>query len=127
MVTIVLLSFYFKTYSQNNYIKIKDIIINSDTTCIVPTRLIKDANIKLIERNAFAKIIAEQDTIIILYERQVDEYYCTVTEMQDRLINADKINNELKESIIKKQKLNKIFIGTTCGIAVVTALSLLLK
>lgn len=127
LLTIAIQLFCFKIYCQNNTIKIRDIIINSDTTCIVPTKLLKTANVKLIERESFYNIMTQQDSMINLYERQVDQYYCITTDLQDRIISKDNLTEDLRKSIERKQKTNKIFIGTTCGFLATTILVLLIK
>lgn len=68
MLTIALLLCCFKSWCQN---KVSELSFTGnqlapDSTCIVPIKLIKQANIKLIERNSFTKVMQEQEDIIKL-------------------------------------------------------------
>ena len=75
----------------------------------------------------FAKIICQQDTIINLQKQEIKEYSIIVSDMQSRILDANKYNEELQVIIEKQRVKNKIFIGTTCGAIAVTALLLLLN
>lgn len=130
LLTIVLLLLTFKSYCQT-----KEPIASStgelqligDGKCIVPIELIRKANAKLVERKYFAKIICQQDTIINLQKQEIKEYSIIVSDMQSRILDANKYNEELQVIIEKQRVKNKIFIGTTCGAIAVTALLLLLN
>lgn len=120
----------FKSYCQN-----KEPIVSStgevqligDGKCIVPIELIRKANAKLIERKGFAQIICQQDTIIRLQKLQINEYNNIVIDMQSRITDANKYNEELHSTIEKQRKKNKILVGTTCGTVAITILVLLIK
>ena len=84
-------------------------------------------NAKLIERKGFAQIICQQDTIIRLQKLQIKEYNNIVVDMQSRIIDANKYNEELNTAIERQRKKNKILVGTTCGALAVTVLVLLIK
>lgn len=130
LLTIVLLLLTFKSYCQT-----KEPIASStgelqligDDKCIVPIELIRKANAKLIERKGFAQIICQQDTIIRLQKLQINEYNNIVVDMQSRIIDANKYNEELNTAIERQRKKNKILVGTTCGALAVTVLVLLIK
>lgn len=69
MLTIALLLCCFKSWCQNKVSELSftgEIQLAPDSTCIVPIKLIKQANIKLIERNSFTKVMQEQEDIIKL-------------------------------------------------------------
>lgn len=130
MLLIVCLLLTFKSYCQN-----KEPIVSStgevqligDGKCIVPIELIRKANAKLIERKGFAQIICQQDTIIRLHKLQINEYNNIVIDMQSRITDANKYNEELHSIIEKQRKKNKILVGTTCGTVAITILVLLIK
>lgn len=130
LLTIVLSLLTFKSYCQT-----KEPIVSStgelqligDGKCIVPIELIRKANAKLIERKGFAQIICQQDTIIRLQKLQIKEYNNIVVDMQSRIIDANKYNEELNTAIERQRKKNKILVGTTCGALAVTVLVLLIK
>jgi hypothetical protein len=120
----------FKSYCQT-----KELIASStgelqligDDKCIVPIELIRKANAKLIERKGFAQIICQQDTIIRLQKLQINEYNNIVVDIQSRITDANKYNEELHATIEKQRNKNKILVGTTCGAVAVTILVLLIK
>ena len=77
MLTIVLLLCCFKSWCQNKVSELSftgEIQLAPDSTCIVPIKLIKQANIKLIERNSFTKVMQEQEDIIKLQKLELKEY-----------------------------------------------------
>lgn len=104
-----------------------EIQLIGDNKCIVPVELIRRANAKLIERKGFAQLICQQDTIIRLQKLQIKEYNTIVTDMQSRIVDVNKYNEELHAAIERQKKKNRILIGTTCGAVAVTILVLLIK
>lgn len=130
LLTIVLLLLTFKSYCQTKEPSVSstgELQLIGDGKCIVPIELIRKANAKLIERKGFAKIICQQDTIIRLQKLQINEYNNVVIDMQSRITDANKYNEELHAAIEKQIKKNKILVGTTCGTVAVTILVLLIK
>ena len=126
--TIALLLYCSKSWCQNNVGSSSftgEIQLISDSTCIVPIKLIKQANVKLIERNSFSKIITEQNDIINLQKQEIKECSVIIKDMQNRIVISNNINNELNDRIDKYRKRNKILIGTTCGAVLITALVLI--
>ena len=107
--------------------KLGEIQLAPDSTCIVPIKLIKQANVKLIERNSFIKIIQEQEDIIKLQKLELKEYSVIVGDMQNRIVSYNTINNDLNKQIEQYKKRNRILIGTSCGVVVVAALILIIK
>ncbi len=130
LLTIVLLLLTFKSYCQTKEqiaSPTGELQLTGDGKCIVPIELIRKANAKLIERKGFAQIICQQDTIIRLQKLQINEYNNVVIDMQSRITDANKYNEELHAAIEKQRKKNKILVGTTCGAVAVTMLVLLIK
>ncbi len=106
---------------------LREIQLAPDSTCIVPIKLIKQANIKLIERNSFTKVMQEQEDIIKLQKLELKEYSVIVGDMQNRIVSYNTINNNLNKQIEQYKKRNKILIGTSCGVIAVAALILIIK
>lgn len=130
MLTIALLLCCFKSWCQNKVGELPftgKIQLAPDSTCIVPIKLIKQANVKLIERNSFIKIIQEQEDIIKLQKLELKEYSVIVGDMQNRIVSYNTINNNLNKQIEQYKKRNKILIGTSCGVIAVAALILIIK
>ena len=130
MLTIALLLCCFKSWCQNKVSELSftgEIQLSPDSTCIVPIKLIKQANIKLIERNSFTKVMQEQEDIIKLQKLELKEYSVIVGDMQNRIVSYNTINNNLNKQIEQYKKRNKILIGTSCGVIAVAALILIIK
>ena len=130
MLTIVLLLCCSKSWCQNKVSELSftgEIQLASDSTCIVQIKLIKQANIKLIERNSFTKVMQEQEDIIKLQKLELKEYSVIVGDMQNRIVSYNTINNNLNKQIEQYKKRNKILIGTSCGVIAVAALILIIK
>lgn len=130
MLTIALLLCCFKSWCQNKVSELSftgEIQLVPDSTCIVPIKLIKQANIKLIERNSFTKVMQEQEDIIKLQKLELKEYSVIVGDMQNRIVSYNTINNNLNKQIEQYKKRNKILIGTSCGVIAVAALILIIK
>lgn len=130
MPTIALLLCCFKSWCQNKVSELSftgEIQLAPDGTCIVPIKLIKQANIKLIERNSFTKVMQEQEDIIKLQKLELKEYSVIVGDMQNRIVSYNTINNNLNKQIEQYKKRNKILIVTSCGIIAVAALILIIK
>ena len=130
MLTIVLLLCCSKSWCQNKVSELSftgEFQLAPDSTCIVPIKLIKQANIKLIERNSFTKVMQEQEDIIKLQKLELKEYSVIVGDMQNRIVTYNTINNNLNKQIEQYKKRNKILIGTSCGVIAVAALILIIK
>lgn len=130
MLTIALLLCCFKSWCQNKVSELSftgEIQLAPDSTCIVSIKLIKQANIKLIERNSFTKVMQEQEDIIKLQKLELKEYSVIVGDMQNRIVSYNTINNNLNKQIEQYKKRNKILIGTSCGVIAVAALILIIK
>lgn len=130
MLTIVLLLCCSKSWCQNKVSELSftgEIQLAPDSTCTVPIKLIKQANIKLIERNSFTKIMQEQEDIIKLQKLELKKYSVIVGDMQNRIVSYNTINNNLNKQIEQYKKRNKILIGTSCGVIAVAALILIIK
>lgn len=130
MLMIALLLCCSKSWCQNNCSSSSftgELQLVSDTTCLVPIRLIKKANIKLIERNSFIKIMKEQDDIIKLQKDEIKEYSVVIKDMQNRIVINNENTQRLNSEIEQCRKRNRILIGTTCGAVAITALVLILK
>lgn len=130
MLTIALLLCCSKSWCQNKVSELSftgEIQLAPDSTCIVSIKLIKQANIKLIERNSFTKVMQEQEDIIKLQKLELKEYSVIVGDMQNRIVSYNTINNNLNKQIEQYKKRNKILIGTSCGVIAVAALILIIK
>lgn len=87
----------------------------------VPISLIKQANIKLIERKYLLEINKEQDSIINLKNKYIVQQDSIINKFQEKINITNNINNELKTKINKYNKF--AYIG---GIAISCCIILLI-
>lgn len=83
----------------------------------VPISLIKQANIKLIERKYLLEINKEQDSIINLKNKYIVQQDSIINKFQEKVNIANNINSELKTKINKYNKFAYISgIAISCCI-----------
>ena len=95
----------------------------SDTIKVaIPIELLRKANIKMIERKYFKKIIIEQDSIITLK----DKYILEQENVIRLLVNAQ-LNETIKKDLEREKVKSKIFGGIAGVAVVVTIVTILIK
>lgn len=88
---------------------------NSDTAiAVVPINLLKQANAKMIERVYLININKEQDSIIIMKDKYINEQQKIITDFQMRVDNTNKLNESIKLDLERQKRKNKI-IGYGAG------------
>lgn len=105
-----------KSYAQqiNNSIPSTGGVLKSDTTAIINIGYIRLANIKMIERNYLRSIVKEQDSIINMKNKYINEQQKVIIDFQQRVIDANKLNETVKKDLEKQKTKNKI-IGYSAG------------
>ena len=84
-------------------------IKESDTTIVaIPIKYIRNANTKLIERIYLLEINKQQDTLINMKDRYINEQQKIITDFQKRVEEANKINQAVKQELDKQKIKNKI-------------------
>ena len=84
-------------------------IKESDTTIVaIPIKYIRNANTKLIERLYLLEINKQQDTLINMKDRYINEQQKIITDFQKRVEEANKINQSVKQELDKQKIKNKI-------------------
>ena len=79
----------------------------SDTIKIaIPIELLRKANIKMIERKYFKKIIIEQDSIITLKDKYILEQENVINDFQKRLLVNAQLNETIKKDFLKRSSKN---------------------
>ena len=120
---------YLKSWSNvNDTTPLRGVRCESDTAkVVVPIRLIKLANIKLIERNYLMKINIEKDSIIDLKDKYIVEQGNVIAELQDKLVGKSKDINTLQKDLYAERKKSKLLGKTTVGsIGIIIVLLLIL-
>lgn len=109
---IVLLLICLKSYAQhiNDSVPSTGGVLKSDTTITINIGYIRLANAKMIERSHLLRITNEQDSIIIMKDKYINEQQKVITDFQKRVDSANKLNEAVKKDLEKQRKRNKIII-----------------
>lgn len=109
-------------------ISLRGIEWESDTIKVtIPIELLRKANIKMIERKYFKKIIIEQDSIITLKDKYILEQENIINDFQKRLLVNAKLNETIKKDLEREKIKSKIFGGIAGVAVVVTIVTILIK
>lgn len=130
MLTIVMLlnSFMSLLASDKYDTSLRGIEWKSDTVKItIPIELLRKANIKMIERKYFKKIIVEQDSIITLKDKYILEQENVIDDFQKRLLVNAKLNETIRKDLEREKVKSKIFGGIAGVAVVVTIVTILIK
>lgn len=109
-----------KSYAQhlNDSISSTGGVLKSDTTVTINIGYIRLANAKMIERSYLLRIIDEQDSVIIMKDKYINEQQKVITDFQKRVDSANKLNEAVKKDLEKQKTKNKI-IGCGAGAAII--------
>lgn len=127
--TIVLLLNCFISYAQvnRNVPSTGEIKLSDTTNVIIPINCIKQANAKMIERLYLLRITNEQDSIILMKDKYINEQQKIIVDFQQRVKEANKINQQINSDLAKQRsKFNTICWGGGCVI-VALLIGLLIK
>lgn len=81
------------------------------TVAVIPIYLIKQANVKMIERLYLLEINKQQDSIIQLKDKYINEQQFIIDDFQNKIIKANDLNNNIKNELDKEKTKTKIFGG----------------
>lgn len=130
MLTIaMLLSSFMSLLASDKYdTALRGIEWKADTIKVaVPIELLRKANIKMIERKYFKKIIIEQDSIITLKDKYILEQENIINDFQKRLLVNAQLNETIKKDLEREKIKSKIFSGIAGVAVVVTIMTVLIK
>ena len=121
---ILLLSNYFLNLQANSLdsVPFTGEQIIKDTCVIVPIRLIRSANNKMIERKYLLKVVDAQDSIIQLNNKYVLQQDTIINDLKNRILETNRINNDLEERY-KKERTKKIIYGSIAGALLVATVT----
>lgn len=89
----------------------------ADTTvATIPIYLIKQANAKMIERLYLIEINNQQDSIIDMKDKYINEQQSIITNFQKRITDVNKLNESIKKDLDKQKKRNKIITYGAGGV-----------
>lgn len=125
----MLLSNFINLLASDKYdTSLRGIEWKSDTLKVaIPIELLRKANIKMIERNHFKKIIIEQDSIINFKDKYILEQEKIINDFQKRLIVNAQLNETIKKDLEREKIKSKIFGGIAGVAVVVTIVTILIK
>ena len=108
-------------------------VINDTTFVLIPIDNIKDATLKLIEREELLEINKAKDSLILSYkdlvtadEAQIDKLNYEISNLNTTINDNIELNRKLSKSFKTQKVLKDVFIGTTC-IGVAASLILFLQ
>lgn len=101
--------------------------IRADTAIIVDVNLIKLANAKMIERNYLIVITNQQDSIIDMKDKYINEQQKIIADFKKRVTDANKLNENIKKDLDKQKKRNKIITYGAGGIIIGFVIGLIAK
>lgn len=130
MLTIVLLLNSLNLLAQQNNINVplRGSECSSDTAvAVVQINLLKKANIKMIERNYLININKEQDSIIIMKDKYINEQQKVIADFQMRVNNTNKLNESIKLDLEKQKRKNKIISYSAGGVIFGLLIGLIVK
>lgn len=98
--------------ANDNVIPSTGDLIQTDTAvAAIPIYLIKQANVKMIERLYLLEINKQQDSIIQLKDKYINEQQLIIDDFQNKIIKANDLNNNIKNELDKEKTKTKIFGG----------------
>ena len=98
-----------------------------DTAVTIDIKYIRLANAKLIERKYLLDIVNEQDSIISFKDNYIVEQKKIITDFQNRVDNAIKINEAIKQDIEKQKNRTKVVGGIAGSAIAILVISLICK
>lgn len=93
----------------------------ADSCALIPISIIRQANVKLIERESLLQIVEVQDSIITDYKRYVVINNSILTDYNNLCKEQETLNKSLNNQINKTKNWNKTLIGVSCA-AIISSL-----
>lgn len=127
--TIVLLLNCFISYAQvnRNVPSTGEIKLSDTTNVIIPINYIKRANAKMTERLYLLRITNEQDSIILMKDKYINEQQKIIVDFQQRVKEANKINQQINTDLAKQRSKFKAIGWGGGGVIVALLIGLLIK
>lgn len=113
MLTIVLLlnSLNLLAQRDSTNVPLRGSECSSDTAvAVVPINLLKQANAKMIERVYLININKEQDSIIIMKDKYINEQQKIITDFQMRVDNTNKLNESIKLDLERQKRKIRLLV-----------------
>lgn len=129
LIIVMLLSSSMSSLAQtnNDSHSTGDLLKADSAVAIIPIYLIKQANVKMIERLYLIKINNQQDSIINMKDKYINEQQRIITDFQKRVNDTNKLNESIKKDLDKQKKRNKIITYSAGGAILGLIISLIAK
>lgn len=129
LIIVMLLSSSMSLLAQinNDSLPTGDLLKADSAVAIIPIYLIKQANVKMIERLYLIKINNQQDSIINMKDKYINEQQHIITDFQKRVNDTNKLNESIKKDLDKQRKRNKIITYSAGGAILGLIISLIAK
>lgn len=101
--------------------------LKDTTNVVIPISILKQANVRLIERKYLISIYYEQDSIIKLKDNYISYQQDVITDMQHKIIDNTLINEDLQKSLDKQKKKTKFITYGAAGAVIGLVIGLLSK
>lgn len=100
---------------------------NDSSFVIMPIDIIKQANIKLIERKYLLNLTAEQDSIINLKDSYIFEQNVIINNLQFNLQHANELNKNINNELNSQIKKTRILGGVVGGLITSIIIGIIIK
>ena len=93
----------------------------------VSLSLIKNANIKMLERLYYIDINKYKDSIIIDKDNYINKQSYIIKDYQTKINTLNKRNKHIEDKLYKVKNNNKIIYGTTAGVLLAVIIGIIIK
>jgi DNA mismatch repair ATPase MutS len=104
-----------------------EIKLSDTTNVIIPINYIKQANVKMIERLYLLRITNEQDSIILMKDKYINEQQKIIVDFQQRVKEANKINQQINTDLVKQRSKFTTICWGGGGVIIALLIGLLVK
>ena len=112
---------------NRNVLSTGEIKLSDTTKIIIPINYIKQANAKMIERLYLLRITNEQDSIILMKDKYINEQQKVIADFQQRVKEANKINQKVNTDLDKQRSKLKTICWGGGSVIVALLIGLLIK
>lgn len=104
-----------------------EIILRDSSYVTLPASLVKDINIRLLEREYLQQVVKYKDSTIISKDFYIVEQDNIIKDMQGRILKSNEIATGLNASLTRSRKQNTILKYITGGATLVAILAFIIK
>lgn len=102
-----------------------DSLVCSDTLVEISIKDIRSANVKMIERKMYKKILEQQDTIIAFKDSYILEQEKIIKDFHNKVIKCNEFNENISKNLERQKKITYV-VGGVAGAALLTTVVLII-